>query len=57
MAGLGVAYVREAHAAGLKVVPFTLDRASEVRAAAKAGVDALITDDPVMAARVLKRLR
>ena len=54
---VSASYVREAHAAGLKVVPFTLDRASEVRAAAKAGVDALITDDPVMAARVLKRLR
>jgi glycerophosphoryl diester phosphodiesterase len=51
------AYVRQAHAAGLKVVPFTLDRASEVRAAARAGVDAVITDDPKMAARVLKKLR
>ena len=48
-------YVDQAHAAGLKVVPYTLDRASEVRAAARAGVDAIITDDPAMAARVLER--
>jgi glycerophosphoryl diester phosphodiesterase len=51
------AYVRQAHAAGLKVVPWTLDRASEVRAAARAGVDAVITDDAKMATRVLKKLR
>ncbi len=50
------AYVRRAHAAGLKVVPFTLNRPSEVRAAARAGVDAFITDDPKMAATVLERL-
>lgn len=48
-------YVDQAHAAGLKVVPYTLDRASEVRAAVRAGVDAIITDDPTMAARVLER--
>lgn len=53
---VSAAYVRRAHAAGLKVVPYTLDRASEVRAAAKARVDAIITDDPAMAARVLKKL-
>ena len=47
------AYVEAAHAAGLKVVPYTLDRADEVRAAAQIGVDAIITDDPVMARRVL----
>lgn len=49
------AYVQAAHAAGLKVVPYTLDRAAEVRAAATAGVDALITDDPSMARTVLAR--
>jgi glycerophosphoryl diester phosphodiesterase len=46
-------YVDAAHAAGLKVVPWTLDQATEVTAAKAAGVDALITDDPYMAKRVL----
>jgi glycerophosphoryl diester phosphodiesterase len=49
------AYVKAAHAAGLKVVPFTLDRSAEVRAARAAGVDAIITDNPSMARRVLRR--
>jgi glycerophosphoryl diester phosphodiesterase len=46
-------YVNRAHSMGLDVVPFTLNTASAVRAANGAGVDALITDDPVAAARVL----
>ena len=46
-------YVRRAHAMRLDVAPFTLDAASEVRAARRARVDALITDDPLMAARAL----
>ena len=41
--------VAEAHALGLKVVPWTIDNAADVKAAAAAGVDALITNDPVMA--------
>lgn len=45
------AYVDAAHAAGLQVVPFTLDSAAAVRAANAAGVDAIITDDPTMALR------
>jgi glycerophosphoryl diester phosphodiesterase len=49
---IDAAYVQAAHAAGLKVVPFTLDTAAEVRAAQAAGVDALITDDPTMARKV-----
>jgi glycerophosphoryl diester phosphodiesterase len=48
------AYVEAAHAAGRKVAAWTLDRADEVRAAQAAGVDALITDDPYMARRVLR---
>ncbi|HEV2814805.1 MAG TPA: glycerophosphodiester phosphodiesterase [Solirubrobacteraceae bacterium] len=48
-------FVRRAHAAGRKVVPHTLDTRATVRAAQKAGVDALITDDPVMARRALRR--
>ena len=38
---------------GRKVVPYTLNRAAEVSAAATAGVDAVITDDPAMACRTL----
>lgn len=49
-------YVRKAHARGLKVAPFTLDRARDVRRAARIGVDALLTDDPTMARRVLRQL-
>lgn len=47
------AYVDRAHGRGLKVVPFTLDKAADVVAARAAGVDALITDDPAMARRAL----
>jgi hypothetical protein len=47
------AYVERAHAQGLKVVPYTLNSAADVRAAAEAGVDAVITDDPLMARRAL----
>jgi glycerophosphoryl diester phosphodiesterase len=48
-------YVRRAHELGVKVVPYTLNTPEAVRAAASAGVDALITDDPVMARRALGR--
>ena len=46
-------YVRRAHGLGLDVAPFTVDRAAEVRTAGSAKVDAVITDDPLMAARAL----
>jgi len=46
-------YVRRAHGLGLDVAPFTLDAAADVRAAKAAKVDALITDDPLMAGRAL----
>jgi glycerophosphoryl diester phosphodiesterase len=46
-------YVSRAHGLGLDVAPFTLDRAAEVRAANSAKVDAIITDDPLMAARAV----
>ena len=45
--------VADAHARGLKVVPYTLNAPADFRAARTAGVDALITDDPVLAARTL----
>lgn len=47
--------VRAAHDAGLRVVPYTLNTEAQVRAAAAAGVDALITDDPPLALRALGR--
>jgi glycerophosphoryl diester phosphodiesterase len=50
---LTAAFVTAAHDAGKLVVPYTLDKASEVRAANNAGVDAIITDDPAMARKAL----
>ena len=41
------------HEAGLRVVPWTLNDAASVAGAAVAGTDAVITDDPPMAAAVL----
>jgi glycerophosphoryl diester phosphodiesterase len=52
---VSAAFVRRAHVAGLRVVPWTLDDPAAVRAAGRAGVDTVMTDDPVMAARVLAR--
>ena len=46
-------YVDDAHERGLKVVPYTINQEADVLAAAKAGVDALITDDPLMALKAL----
>jgi glycerophosphoryl diester phosphodiesterase len=46
-------YVSRAHGMGLDVAPFTLDAAADVRAARSTRVDALITDDPLMAGRAL----
>ena len=50
---LGPGYVEEAHSLGLRVVPYTVDTPADVRAATEAGVDALITNDPRMARRVV----
>lgn len=47
------AFVSQAHSLGLKVVPYTLNTSEQVQAAAAAGVDALITDDPGMARQAL----
>jgi len=46
-------YVDEAHSRGLRVVPYTINQRDAVADAAEAGVDALITDDPLMALRTL----
>ena len=50
-------YVSAAHDRGLRVVPYTLDTPAAVRAAARAGVDELITNDPAMARRALRPFR
>ena len=42
-------FVRRAHAAGRKVVPYTLNKRADIRAARAAGVDGIITDDPRLA--------
>jgi glycerophosphoryl diester phosphodiesterase len=49
-------FVERAHAAGLRVIPFTLNTPADVRTAAAIGADGIITDDPVMA-RAALRLR
>ena len=51
------AYVRRAHRAGVGVAPYTLNRAADVRTAARAGADAIISDDPLAAATTLGRQR
>jgi glycerophosphoryl diester phosphodiesterase len=40
------AFVKDAHAAGKRVIPFTIDKPADALAARRAGVDGLITDDP-----------
>src|SRR5918997_1452565 len=47
------AFVRGAHRLDRLVAPYTLNQRSQVRAAGRARVDAVITDDPLMAARAL----
>lgn len=49
----GAQYVQLAQLLGRKVVPFTLDAEQPIRAAAEAGVDAIITNDVVLAQQVL----
>ena len=44
-------YIAAAHALGLQIVPYTLDTPADLRAAAQAGIDAAITNDPVLARR------
>jgi glycerophosphoryl diester phosphodiesterase len=52
-AAIDAAYVTKAHGSGLKVAPYTLDTAAEVKRAKTLKVDALITDDPYMARKTL----
>ncbi len=48
--------IGSAHALGLRVVPYTLDDDDDVRAATESGVDALITNDPLNARRVVRQV-
>jgi glycerophosphoryl diester phosphodiesterase len=48
------AFVRRAHAAGRKVIPYTINKRSAIMAAAAAGVDGIITDDPTRARKALR---
>jgi glycerophosphoryl diester phosphodiesterase len=48
------AFVRNAHAAGRKVVPYTLDTRKQVMDARAAGVDGVITDDLPRASAALR---
>jgi glycerophosphoryl diester phosphodiesterase len=45
--------VMAAQRAGLRVIPYTLDTPAQVRAARRARVDGLITDDPLRPARTM----
>ena len=46
-------YVKKAHAAGKQVVPYTFNTSEEIRAAVDAGVDAVISNDVIVAQRVI----
>lgn len=48
------AFVKRAHAAGKRVVPFTIDKPSDIVAARAAGVDGIITDDPPLTVSTLR---
>ena len=46
------AYIASAHSQGREIVPYTVDKRSDMVAAADEGVDAIITNDPTRARRV-----
>ncbi len=46
--------IQQAHGLGLRVVPYTLDRPGEVKDATRAGADAIISNDPLMARRAAR---
>lgn len=46
-------FVTRAREAGMKIVPYTIDDAADMKAAAALGVDALITNDPALADRLV----
>ncbi len=48
-------YIANAHSQGREIVPYTVDTRSDMIAAADEGVDAIITNDPTRARRVLHK--
>jgi glycerophosphoryl diester phosphodiesterase len=50
---IDASWASDAHQRKLLIAPYTLDTKSEVKRAKKIGVDAVITDDPYMAAKAL----
>jgi glycerophosphoryl diester phosphodiesterase len=52
---VNAAYVADAHAQGREIVPYTIDKRADIVEAADEGVDAIITNDPTRARRVLHR--
>jgi hypothetical protein len=48
------AFVKSAHDAGKRVVPFTIDKPADIVAARAAGVDGIITDDPPLTVSTLR---
>ncbi|CAM3853162.1 hydrolase [Nocardiopsis rhodophaea] len=50
---IDAAYVREVHAAGMHVVPYTLNERDEMRRAIRMGVDGIISDRPDVLADVI----
>jgi glycerophosphoryl diester phosphodiesterase len=47
-------FVKSAHDAGKSVVPFTIDKPSDIVAARAAGVDGIITDDPPLTVATIR---
>jgi glycerophosphoryl diester phosphodiesterase len=48
------AFVKSAHDAGKRVIPFTIDKPRDIVAARAAGVDGIITDDPPLTVSSLR---
>jgi glycerophosphoryl diester phosphodiesterase len=48
------AFVKRAHAAGRKVIPYTINKRTALTAAFAAGVDGVITDDPARGRKALR---
>jgi glycerophosphoryl diester phosphodiesterase len=48
------AFVKRAHAAGKRVIPFTVDKPRDMVAARAAGADGIITDDPPLTVATLR---
>jgi glycerophosphoryl diester phosphodiesterase len=48
------AFVKSAHDAGKRVIPFTIDKPRDIVAARASGVDGIITDDPTLAVAALR---